>query len=410
MNEMKGECKKNRCNPSGTLFFIIGLIFIDLFGFNPERMENSQVTKNLVLPYISLNITSTMFVLSIAASAICFIGSKSKWKVPSNVLTLVARIALYFFPLLYMQGDFKIGVAYAMIQCAFSYYIGANNTSEYKTVLNLLVALMVGLSIEVFAVLYLNKLSLFSPDIKWYMVIPIGKSNYITCVILPIYVATVEYYGHKFKPIITIAFSGFIFSALLATGSKFALVLFVGYWFVKFLQGAISNKKIEKRKFARNVLLACVLISGIVYIFIAHSVQVNIILGRFGVSTLFSNRINVYKETMELIFQHLLFGRSAYSYHVFDAVKAHNWLLESLVQTGLIGTAVYGYALYIGVRVVRRIKQKDIRVSVISFVIMYLFQGMVEPNLFGTLSDALFWLVLGVAFAIYKNEGKSYEE
>ena len=92
MNEMKGECKKNRCNPSGTLFFIIGLIFIDLFGFNPERMENSQVTKNLVLPYISLNITSTMFVLSIAASAICFIGSKSKWKVPSNVLTLVARM------------------------------------------------------------------------------------------------------------------------------------------------------------------------------------------------------------------------------------------------------------------------------------------------------------------------------
>lgn len=91
------------------------------------------------------------------------------------------------------------------------------------------------------------------------------------------------------------------------------------------------------------MLLACVLISGIVYIFIAHSVQVNIILGRFGVSTLFSNRINVYKETMELIFQHLLFGRSAYSYHVFDAVKAHNWLLESLVQTGLIGTAVYGY-------------------------------------------------------------------
>lgn len=85
-------------------------------------------------------------------------------------------------------------------------------------------------------------------------------------------------------------------------------------------------------------------------------------------------------------------------------------MLESLVQTGLIGTAVYGYALYIGVRVVRRIKQKDIRVSVISFVIMYLFQGMVEPNLFGTLSDALFWLVLGVAFAIYKNEGKSYEE
>lgn len=410
MNERQVERRKFGVEFSGTILFLIGLIFIDLFGFNPERMENSQVTKNLVLPYISLNITSTMFALSIIASMICFVGNRLKWKVPSNVMTLVARIALYFFPLLYMQGDFKIGVAYAMIQCAFSYYIGASNTSKYETILNLLITLILGLSIEVLAVLYLNKLSLFSSDIKWYMVIPIGKSNYITCVILPIYVATVEYYKQKVKPIITMMFSIFIFGVLLATGSKFALVLFVGYWIVKIFQAVVSKRKIEKRIFTRNMVLACVLVSGVVYILIAHSQQVNIILGRFGVSTLFSNRINVYKETIELIFQHLLFGRSAYSYHVYDAVKAHNWLLESLVQTGLIGTAVYGYALYSGIRIVHRIEQKDIKVSIIAFLIMYLFQGMVEPNLFGTLSDALFWLVMGVAFAVYKNEGKSYEK
>lgn len=46
MNEMKGECKKNRCNPSGTLFFIIGLIFIDEDTFVLCMQKATTMRKN----------------------------------------------------------------------------------------------------------------------------------------------------------------------------------------------------------------------------------------------------------------------------------------------------------------------------------------------------------------------------
>lgn len=394
---------------NGTFVFLVGLIFIDLFGFNPERMEGSVVTKNLVLPYVSLNITVAMLGLSIIACTMIFIGRRNR-RESKDLLILLMRIPLYLIPILYIQGDFKIGVAYAVVQCALAYYIGTNNTSKYSFILNFLILLILGLSIEVFAVVLLNKLSIFSPDIKWYMVIPIGKSNYITCVILPIYVAAVEFYRNKWKPIISLGFSLFIFIALLSTGSKFSLVLFVGYWAVRLVILIWRNQTSAKDKFIRNLMLGFVCIGGIISIFVTHSTQVNIILNRFGTSTLFSNRLKVYSETANLILQHFIFGRSAYSYHVFDAAKAHNWILESLVQTGIVGTLIYGYLICSCAMKISRIHQKNIKRSMIAYIAIYLIQGMVEPNLFGTLSDALFWLMMGVAFSIYRNRGEIHSE
>ena len=53
-------------------------------------------------------------------------------------MLLLLRIALYFISVMYMTGDFKIGIVYAMVQCLFSYYIGKRYKGSLSTVVIIL--------------------------------------------------------------------------------------------------------------------------------------------------------------------------------------------------------------------------------------------------------------------------------
>ena len=69
--------------------------------------------------------------------------------------------------------------------------------------------------------------------------------------------------------------------------------------------------------------------------------------GQFSFDSLTYTRFKVYQEALAVFGQHLLFGRGAYAYKVYDAVMAHNFVLESLIESGILGSVPFFVALII---------------------------------------------------------------
>ena len=377
------------------LIYLILFCFIELFGFNPDRFEDSIVIRNIVLPYIKMNITVVMATISVLAILLIVINGK---KSVNDVATwLIIRIPLYFLPILFISGDYKIGVAYAVFQCFFSYFIGHNYEGELSKVIKVIALFSICIAIEVYAVIIINGISIFAPDLKWYMVIPMGRSNYIDTILIPSFMLVDLFYVHRSNPWLRLFFSIFIGGAVLATGSKLGLAVFIAYLVVESFEYFFEANKLKRSTILKGGIFILFIILILIFALTVFSDEIYGIVFRYVNNNIFENRIKVFSDSFNLIFESFLFGRSAYSYHVFDAAKAHNWILESLIQTGVAGTVVYIVCLILSIKKINNLKDKRMRRMWLFFVVFYLIHGLGEPNLFGTTSDAFFWLMIGFA-------------
>lgn len=385
--------------------FIILFCFLMLFGFNTDRLTESIIYSIIVIPYFNVNIT--MF-LAITSTLCAIILILFKAKLDSTSIALFLRIFFYSIPILYIIGDFKIGVFYSVIQCFLAYFIGLNSEKNINTLTKILIVYTTAICLEVFYVLIANKITMFSETLKWFMIIPMGRYNYITCMLLPTYIFVTNIYKSKFK--FKIIYSIIIFLAILSTGSRLALLLFIGYNIYDISKLYFKKKKITKNKILRDFLLIIVIIVGSIFIYQQKQDAISTLLSKFNFESLTKSRFLVYKDIFELISQNPIFGRSAFAYKAFDAIKAHNFILESLVQTGIVGTAIFFFALYKSIKKVSLINNKQIKNAFLGFIIMYLIQGLMEPNLFGSTSDTFFWLITGIGINQYtKNQTQTKE-
>ena len=135
-----------------TLLFLIVFCLIELFGFNSDRFEGSAIIRNLAIPYVDMNLTVVLAAVSIVTVALLMIGGK---RGINNVFALlVLRVPLYFLPVLYISGSFQIGIAYAVFQCVFSYYIGYHFSGDLSKIINTIAIFTLGIAAEVYAVLW----------------------------------------------------------------------------------------------------------------------------------------------------------------------------------------------------------------------------------------------------------------
>lgn len=392
------EEEQKKTDIIATLFLICFCIMM-LFGFNEELTENSAVYKNIIIPHINMNITIALAILSFSAIIACIILKKNK--IDLITLLLIFRIPLYCIPIIYITGEFKIGVFYAIFQCVFSYYIGYNSKERFNSIVKILFLYSIAIAIEEFYVLFANNISIFSSNLKWYMVLPMGKSNYISCILLPVYVLVSRF--HNDNKIFCFLYTMFIFLAILASGSKLALLLFIFYIIYQGFKKFISTKYFKKKKVLLGLLEFIIIILLIITLSSKYYNGFLSIIMKFTNNNIFENRLLVYKDIFNLILEHIFFGRSAYMYKAFDAVKAHNFILESLIQTGLIGTILFGIILVNVFKRIKNISDSKIKYAIIGFIIIYLIQGLAEPNLFGAASDAFFWVMIGIAISISNN-------
>lgn len=382
-----------------TTIFLVLFFFAMLFGFNEEHLSDSIVYKNIVIPYFNLNITYFLCIISIIT--ITFFIILKNVKIDKIFILLLIRIVLYCLPIIYITGDYKIGIFYAMIQCLFSYFIGRNSSKGIESLVKILICYSLAICMEIFYVLIVNKISCFSSELKWYMILPMGRNNYLTCILLPIYALAVNYFSeHKLKIAV---YSIIMFFAILSTGSRLALIIFLVFVVYNFYLKSVIAKQISKKQKFSLFLKITIFSLCIVMIAIKYSDKVSAVTDRFTVNNIFEGRMLVYKDVFKYIYNNPILGRSAYSYRAYDATKAHNFILESLVQTGLIGTIVYIYILYLVIKRTQLIQNIKARKAITSFLVIYLCQGLIEPNLFGTASDAYFWLIIGIFVLISNN-------
>lgn len=157
------------------------------------------------------------------------------------------------------------------------------------------------------------------------------------------------------------------------------------------------NKKNTRHLFVSVAII--IIICVIFWPFISPAITN--ILSRYS-NSIFSSRLQVYQESLKVFLKHPLLGRAAYSYSVYDANNAHNFILESLIQTGIIGTLVYFLCLILVIKKLNCIVDKNARKGFLFYLAAILFQGLAEPNMFGLRSDSMLWIVLtfGIALSI----------
>lgn len=391
MNKIKTLLK----NPQ--ILTMVFLCFVLLFCFNSNAISGERSFNDMVFPYIDVNLTCVFFVISIISIMLILVQKKLLFDKISILLLL--RIPLYFIPLLYISdNNFKIGIAYAVVQCFFAYIIGISYDSKLSYIVNILLILSVFISMEVFCVPIITQLSIFNPDIKWYMTIPLGKHNFIASILVPLYAFVLSYY--KRNVIFAISYSIFIGISIIVIGSRGGFLVFILTTIILFAD-IIRKIRINKRNAIIVLMIALSLFIAFYNKIISLFSQ---IISRYHLG-LMNSRISVYINSIKTFALHPLFGRSAFQYISFfddkyDVISSHNLIIESLVQTGIFGTILYLICLYLVGNRLRKIKDKDVRRGYLTFFFVFLFYGMFEPNLFNSRSDFLFWLVLGTGIAI----------
>lgn len=232
---------------------------------------------------------------------------------------------------------------------------------------------------------------------KFYMGIPLGKSNSIGCFLLSIYGMIDLNLAKLRKHIKTLLMVLLVIGGILIKSRSFFVVFFI-YYIIKFI--ITKKKKINAKRF----IVCMLLLSSIVILFAMYGdifldYGINFIVGNFydisGSTSLFdritSNRGEVLRKVYVHITDHPLLGNGL-DYSAVGGQFAHNLLVDLLFQSGIIGTFLYISAVGLSLR--NSIKHNPNREEILIPVII-LINAFFEPGLLMFPMDFIFWIVMG---------------
>ena len=288
-----------------------------------------------------------------------------------------------------VNTEFQPGIVLAYL-LSFSFFnIGVSSNNKKYT------AHICGFSIIIITIqlllTYIGRNLTYTEAMKWWMVIPIGQTNAIGCYIIGMLLyfnSVIE--NKKNKIIISI----FALIGIILTYSRSGLLMYLLFiMYIAFNDLRKNNRKGKIRIILIIIMMLCFF--GMLYINNASFFD------RFTINNLSGSRLKVYYEGFKLLSQHLLIGIGAYSYHIYDAYKAHNWILETLIQNGIVCSFLYFLIIS---KVIKKVKKISPELTV--FIIFYLIHGLVEPNLYTATTDSFFWLLVGTCMYEKKKEQK----
>ena len=394
MSEIKrvNILKKQQFTSRSIIFFFSAYWFIHLFIADSSNMTTWYASR-IVVPYIPLKTVLVLIALhALTLASLLWIRA---YKIDFVALVLFLRIPLYFFPMIYCSGTFFWGDALAVILTFSAYLIGRSYQGTGKFIPATMLSVVFILCAQIFATLFINRLSLFSEtvDVKFSMVLPCGQTNSVAALLIIAFVLFDSYNRNSDKKVYRLALLFLILIGIYGTGSRSALLIIAFYYMIKLAPSVLNLRKVKITK--KSIFSAGIVLSGIIMVLVFWGKHLYTKVLSFGDSTVY-NRLYVFADAIDLIIKHPLFGRSAYGYEVFDTSKTHNFLLESLVQTGVVGTIIYSVAWLIVVTRLFSSSQNSLNNMCRMFVIVTLVHGSIEPNLFNSLSDTFVWFILGV--------------
>ncbi len=383
--------------------FLSAIIIISCFFSN----------QSLSYPYYSNFPKITVYILLCTLTFVIFSTKKSKYLDLISIILFV-RIVLYIIPLLYIDNvEGYWGNYFAVVVSFFAYLISSqNHNRDISKVINKSITIFLTIiSLQIIHLFFIlrAKYGILSINLlKFYMVTPIGASNYIACVILPLLMYT--YYSDITKKtklsIIVISLS-----ALLIIQSKNAIFVLVIFMSIKLIVAYMrSIRKIRDSSGIKNTILIITIIMIIMLITIIYfTLRYFIIKWNMGmnydntslyetINALTSNRLNVYVIEIKRWTEHIFLGNGLT--YVLGQLRSHNWLIDLLVQSGIIGFAIFIIALiYWYKKISRYLNKSNLIKSAFYLCIIILLQGLAEVSIFTISIDVLFWFMVGISIS-----------
>ena len=344
--------------------------------------------------------------------------SKGKIYLDSISFLLAIRAIIYLIPLMYINVyEGYLGNYFAVISSLLAYLISSqrNKISIQKPVNIIFSILLVVASLQV---LYLALIlgangGLMNVSIwKYHIHTPMGKSNYIACIILPLIIFT--FYSET-KRVIKYIIVAIGLAALLIIRSKNAisvLIIFVAikviFPYIKHIRKQLKSNDDVKPVIIGIIILIVVIALGIFfmirYLLIKWNLEMSYDTSSFYefINAMTSNRLNIYSSELSRWTNHMFFGNGL-GYGSGD-YKSHNWIIDLLSQSGLIGLLTFVSALVIWNNKTNMYKRTNYFVKSCYYAcIIILFQGLFEVSLFTVEIDIVFWYIIGLSISEVNN-------
>lgn len=381
-------------NYSAYPYLFILCTYIFLYSFCTE--VNSSNIDYLVFQPIQFG----QHILVITALvSILFLMNISKCKFDVVFLFLIVRFFLLLIPFLYFDGSSTLyfGSLATNLVVALIYISFKDRKEWISPGLKLILVFGLILSIETLISLVFGEYSWNLTYFKFMFGIPIGKSNYIGCFILPVFeLLFLDVIDIKNK-IIKVIFLMIMAGAIIATKSR-------GTWLILSIFILISyyNSMREKNK-NKYTINAIVLLIVLILIFNYEKVfdgLSSVLLGNFeSISSQYSifDRLTSMRSSVNgIAFEHFLeyplFGNGPV--YLSLSYRAHNLFIDILYQSGIIGSLLYFASLLVINRRTKKSGLTRVGRKVKLVLILMVVHAMIEPSLLMFPVDFIFWILI----------------
>ena len=246
---------------------------------------------------------------------------------------------MLIFPIFYnnKQLTYNLGYYITNLNICFLYITYKNNCRWNKKGLEILIFFGIGIVFEVIYTAINLEYNWMYPYYKAFLGIPLGKSNTISCILVPIYLIVdlnLAELNRKKQIIIQIILG----VGLILTKSRSAILVVTVFYLLKLIFN--SKKKISKRKFIAflfwvGILLVIYALYGeiIIKYFISFAFgNFNSLKGYSFYNRISSDRGTVALRVLNDIGTHLFLGNGA-DYSRVDNTFAHNVLIDVIYQS-----------------------------------------------------------------------------
>ena len=327
------------------LFFLCGLVLYSPNGL--EFLEANQLLP-IIVPYISYS--GSKIVIQSIFVFFCFLlgiqKSSNRFRQDWMIYFLEARLVLGVFQILSSAisganvnfGNYYLYFLELLFYLGCVMYFTSNYIAEeYLKLVKLFVLIVAVETIIQCLLVVVPQAGYLSTWYKANMNIPIGSSNFISTLILPIAVAELFNQGKQSKWNFLYLF--ILIVAIILTKSRFATSILV----LAFLKAKIFHKG----KAFTIFLFLLLTIIGIYYTIVYSDVVITFFYGFSDevsgsqINKLSSGRLSGYDEYYDTILQNLIIGYGP----TYIKSRAHNIIIDILYQNGIVGLVMFIMAI-----------------------------------------------------------------
>lgn len=381
------------------IFVLLGYLFTLLFFSGNGATTNNGV----VIPFVRFSATYLLlFVLMVGTLFVVY-----QWKAEPDAISILlfVRLILCVLPLSYL-GDTSNFLG-KFIEASFPFFIYtifSNCDIDVKRLSRIFMAFGVVVALQCLLAFlmirvkgYANYGDLFY---KNYFVIPVGATNNISAVLLPLLILGDKTIQNSLK---RIAYVALLFVAIFLCKSRTGLLICVAYYVYRLLQWVLKGKY--------QVFVVCAPIMAVaLLVFISGTplwakIQ-SLLLGYSssggGLNALTSGRLSLYGRVFVQSMRYPWLGNGL-NYRPLRYIGTHNIFLQFLYENGIVGVCFLCVLLFFIIERIVRANKKNKYDNAFATAMVFVFvNGLVEDVL---LSHFMILFVLTYLSSM-KNQGK----